>query len=239
MRVVVCDDNTIWLKKFKAQLFTAFSKRKIIPEIFCYTDPKKLMEEETIPADVYFLDIEMPQVDGIDLAAFLKKQQTAEFVFVSAYENYILDTLKVKPIAFIRKEQLGQDLESAIEHLFSELAAKKRTILIMEGKKPITLNLQEIMYFSSSKDYVEAHFLDGSQSVVRQKLMTIEEEVRNYHFLRIHSRYLINLRQLKGIVSSGKKKQVELSNGDKLSVSKPYVLELEDAMLQWFRRSDT
>ena len=239
MQVIVCDDDTAWMIRFKAQLFAAFSEKGVIPEIVCYTDPKELIKKEDVQADVYFLDIELPQIDGIDLAVFLRKRQEAEFVFVSAYENYVLDTLKVKPIAFVRKEQMAQDLEKAIENLLSELAEKKRTILVMEGKKPVTLTIQEIMYFSSSKDYVEVHFLDGSYRVIRQKLATIEEEVRGFHFLRIHNRYIINLRQLKGVVSLGRKKQVELSDGDRLPVSKSYNGELEDRLFQWFRRSDT
>ena len=238
MKFILCDDDIIFQKNFKNQLLAACSKRNIMPEIVCYTNPRELMNQKENQADVYFLDIEMPQpqMDGIDLAAFLKRQQAAEFIFVSAYEKYVWNAMKVKPIAFVRKDQLEQDLERALQEVLREIAEKKQKILLMEGKKPVTLILPEIVYLSSAKDYVEIYFFDGTYLVIRRKLTDIEKELEAYQFLRIHNRYLINLRYLEQMEG---RKQVLLSTGKRLPISKAYYQNVEDTLLRWFRRSDT
>lgn len=158
MKFILCDDDILFQENLKERLLAVCSKRNVIPEITCYTNPKELLWQKDNQADVYFLDIEMPQMDGIDLAAFLKKQQAAEFIFVSAYEHYVWNAMQVKPIAFVRKNRLEQDLEQALQAVLREIAEKKRTILLMEGKKPVTLRLQDIVYLSSAKDYYRSLF---------------------------------------------------------------------------------
>lgn len=236
MKFILCDDDILFQKNFKNQILAACSKRNIMPEIVCHTNPKELMNQKDDQADVYFLDIEMPQMDGIDLAAFLKRQQAAEFIFVSAYEKYVWNAMKVKPIAFVRKDQLEQDLERALQEVLQEIAEKKHKILLMDGKKQVVLNLREMVYLSSAKDYVEIYFFDGNYLVIRQKLADVEKELEAYQFLRIHNRYLINLRYL---VRMEERKQVLLSTGKRLPISKAYYQNVEDTLLRWFRRSDT
>ena len=242
MNIVVCDDNEMFLKHLSGILQKEFARKGCCPDIKCYNSPKKLVDEIREDVDAYFLDIEMPEINGIELAQFLRDRCRSEVIFVSAHSERVWISMKVKPLAFVRKLYLHEDVETAVERLLEETARKKLCIVLYDGKKAVTVRLNQVLYFSSERDYVIIHYADGAERALRQKLDVVEDNVRKYHFIRVHSRYLINLKAVDTIdVFSGVKrdKKIFLKNKTEIPVSSKYCVSVENELFKWFRGMDT
>ena len=242
MKIVVCDDNVAFEKEFVLMLNRAFLHKGYTIEVKSYQSPQELIYAGDEDVDAYFLDIEMPGMDGIELADFLKQKKDSEFIFVSIHDDLLRKTMKVKPIAFVRKDFIQSDLDEAVENFLKEYAQKKKTIAFQDGKRLVTFPLRNIIYFYSEKDYVVV-CLDNEdlEQSIRQKLDSIDKKMKPYEFLRIHNRYLINLRRIKKLHNFRGKKDnaIEMDNGRILPVSQKYVDLVRESIYEWFHQGNT
>ncbi|MCD9021925.1 response regulator [Cohnella silvisoli] len=113
MRVIIVDDEYYALRNLKNKL----EKIADVEVVAMYEDPTTALEEmSSIQPDLAFLDIEMPEIDGINLLGMMfKKRPEMDFVFTSAHHAYVSDTLETKALDFLVKpvkyEQLYVTLE--------------------------------------------------------------------------------------------------------------------------------
>lgn len=242
MKIVVCDDNQLFESNFILELKMAFARKGYIINVKSYQNSQELINAADEDVDAYFLDIEMPGMDGIELAEFLKQQKDSEFIFVSVHEDLLRKTMKVKPIAFVRKTFLKSDLSEAVDDFLKEYVRKKKTVVIQDGKRLLTFCIKDIIYFYSEKDYVvicqDNSDLDHS---IRQKLDVIDDQMQPFDFLRIHNRYLINKRRIKKLhnFKGERKNEIEMDNGIKLPVSQKYVKFVRKSIFDWFQEKTT
>ncbi len=238
MKFVLCDDDEIFLNSFKSILTKDLIRRGLLAEILIFSNANDLYNADCKGVDAFFLDIDMPNISGIELAKLLRVNRSCEFVFVSSHEELIQFSMRVKPIAFIRKLSIEADLKNAVDNLLEELVVKRRTVYLNDGKKGVNIELRSVRYFSSDKDYVLVHTLMQEHLSLRQKLDDVELKVKNFYFLRIHSRYLVNLYFVERFEQDSKKKQklVILKNGESLPVSVKYWQEVKERLKIWFER---
>lgn len=241
MNIVICDDNRVFSQELALELKSVFAQKGFYIHVINYQNPALLMRQVSEHVDAYFLDIEMPDINGIQLAEFLRKQRECEFVFVSVHDELWRSLMKVKPIAFVRKCCLKSDLQEAVDTLIREFKRKKKTIVVYDGKSAVPVRLNDVLYFSSDKDYVVIHDIMQKDRLIRQKLDNVQENVQNYDFLRIHRRYLVNMRHLIYLdpYSFRKTSYIELSDATRLPISEKYLENVKDRLFQWFERQDT
>ena len=168
----------------------------------CSNAIKALEMLRTIPVDLLFLDIKMPQISGID---FLKTLRNPPAVIITtayrefAIEGYDLDLIDylLKPITFDR-------FFKAIERYLRLNHQPSPTLLpptdqqfmyLKSGGKFHKLNIDEVLYIESLKDYVVAHCI-GNKITAKYKISDLEAELQGKGFLRIHRSYLINLKKV-------------------------------------------
>ena len=192
--------------------------------------------------EVYNISYPSKEFTIQELADFLKQKKDSEFIFVSIHDDLLRKTMKVKPIAFVRKDFIQSDLDEAVENFLKEYAQKKKTIAFQDGKRLVTFPLRNIIYFYSEKDYVVV-CLDNEdlEQSIRQKLDSIDKKMKPYEFLRIHNRYLINLRRIKKLHNFRGKKDnaIEMDNGRILPVSQKYVDLVRESIYEWFHQGNT
>ncbi len=224
MKIVICDDNEEFVHLFTLKLKLAFARKGYQVDIKGYCDPLLLIKAKERNVDIYFLDIHMPGIGGIELARLLKRQNDSEIIFVSAHDDLWRKTMKVKPIAFVRKTKLEADLPEAIDDFICEYFGKKKLLLLHYGKSSIRILAKQVLYFSSEREYVIIHFVNGEESSLRQRLDIVEAQMSSAEFLRIHNRYLVNKEKISKIygLGSGVNKKIELKNKVVLPVSRAY-----------------
>lgn len=157
--------------------------------------------------DLMFLDIQMPQITGID---FLKTlSNPPKVVFTTAYSNYALDGYELnvvdyllKPIAFDRfvkainktldlLKSSGQEEEKKLE----EEEEQQEFIFVKADKKLIKVNFDDIFYIEGLKDYVILHTPTG-RIVTLQTMKMLESKLPSELFKRVHRSYIANLTKI-------------------------------------------
>lgn len=164
--------------------------------------------------DAVFLDLDMPEMNGMEAASHLNKlNQSTEIVFVTNHDELVYKAFRFKAIGFIRKKYISEEIDEILDSLIENINAKRQNIVFSGFEKKYSIN--EIIYMQSDDHYVDV-FTENGKNTIRVKLNDIEKEYSHYGFLRIHSRFLVNYRYIYSIENN----VVILSNRSQLPISR-------------------
>jgi DNA-binding LytR/AlgR family response regulator len=191
-----------------------------------YSSPEALACLISNPPDILFLDIEMPELSGVEMLKQLPHKPLT--IFITAFLNYslegyelgVLDYL-VKPVRFERFElainramqflqllRLQQELE--------QKTSSPSTLLIKSGTKKLIVNRSEITHVQAMKDYIII-YCGPEKYVVRSTMKEVEELLGAADFLRVHKSFIVSRKHIS--FSSGNR--IELS-GFEIPVGRKY-----------------
>lgn len=164
---------------------------------------------KTMPADILFLDIQMPHLTGIELLRTLKNPPavvitTAHREFaIEGYELNVIDYL-LKPVSFERFLKAVYKYELLKNPMQAKIAApvssekkndSKAFIYIKSDKRMVRVMLSDLLYIEGLKDYVRVHTAQGP-IITYQTLTYFEEKLSNDQFIRIHRSYIVSLNHI-------------------------------------------
>ena len=176
------------------------------------------------PVDLLFIDINMPDITGLDLVRSL--QERPLIIFTTAYkkfahEGFELDAVDylLKPISF---ERFSRAVQKAIE--FHEYKSKPRyeqeeSLFIYSEYRMMKVNLQDIEYIESLEDYIKIHRVQEKPILTLMTLKGVLEKLPSHKFKRIHRSYIVSVDKVKSILN----RKVTLNSGTELPVSDSYV----------------
>jgi DNA-binding LytR/AlgR family response regulator len=161
------------------------------------------------PADLLFLDIQMPHLTGIDLLRTLKRPPSViittayrEFA-IEGYELNVIDYL-LKPISFERFLKAIDKYQSLNNpsHVKTAVALSNDRdeypgsfIYIKSDKKMVRIMLKDLLYIEGLKDYVRVHTIHGAM-ITYHTLTYFEEKLSNDLFVRTHRSYIVSLNHI-------------------------------------------
>lgn len=152
-------------------------------------------------ADVIFLDINMPALSGLEMAALIPKDQ--RIIFTTAYAEHALDSFAfhvidylLKPVSFKRFLQAIQKLQLQIQPAETiEIRDKEPELLfIKSGRTVINIRFTDILYIEAHKEYLQIHTKD-QKYLVYKRMKDMATSLPD-SFIRIHNSYIINLQHL-------------------------------------------
>lgn len=158
--------------------------------------------------DFLFLDIEMPKISGID---FLRTISNAPMVVItSANKNYAIEGFELNVVDYLLKpltlERVVRAVNKIIEKKSKKIAQSSNNdssefIFLKENKKMIRLNVGDILYFESVKDYVKV--VTPSKTVVtKQNLSYFEQSLKSTDFIRVHRSFIVSIKHIDAFTSS-------------------------------------
>ncbi|WP_205314410.1 LytR/AlgR family response regulator transcription factor [Pedobacter jeongneungensis] len=169
----------------------------------CSNAIKALEVLRSIPVDLLFLDIKMPQITGIDFLKTLKNPPAV--IITTAYreyaiEGYDLDLVDylLKPITFDRFFKAVDRylrLKKPVAKPEISAPATQQFLHIKAGGKFHNLNKEELLYVESLKDYIVIHCTD-KKITAKYKIGDLEAELEENAFLRIHRSFIVNLKKI-------------------------------------------
>lgn len=160
--------------------------------------------------DLLFLDIQMPEINGIEFLKALTVKPVV--IFTTAYaefalEGYELDVIDylLKPFDFARFLKAAEKVRSLniTPHKNEENVSQtsKNYFFIKESNQHIKLAFDDILYIQGLKDYVKIKTLSG-QHIVLQTMKALMEKLPQYQFVRIHNSYIISLDHIESMVQN-------------------------------------
>jgi DNA-binding LytR/AlgR family response regulator len=154
--------------------------------------------------DLMFLDIEMPQLNGLDFVNLLK--DPPKVIFTTAYRQYAVESYEanavdylVKPVSldrFVKAVQRAKGGTAATAEVAPVLPASEAVIFVKSDKKVYRLPLSTITYIESFKDYLVVHTMTGEAIQTYQPISNMEKLLPSEQFLRIHRSYIISIAHL-------------------------------------------
>ena len=156
---------------------------------------------EKTPLDLLFIDINMPDLNGIEFVKTL--ENPPKIVFVTAYSEYALEGFRVDAIDYLLKPiGYGDFLKSANKvktwfdsqyHKPEEARSNKDFLFIKSEYKILRINFDDIRYIEAMSEYIRIH-LTGTKPVMTQLSMkSIEEQLPGDRFMRVHRSFIVNL----------------------------------------------
>lgn len=169
----------------------------------CYNALEALAFLKTNTVDIIFLDINMPQLSGIELAPLLPAETA--IVFTTAYSEHAVESYNFNTVDYLLKPVTLKRFLASVKKIEAQLALPAATakapaiaddtyFFVKSGRELRKILLDEILYFEGEKEYVRIVTPTG-QVLIYRRLKDIEEQLGN-PFTRVHNSYIINLKQL-------------------------------------------
>lgn len=246
LKVIIIDDEEdarYLLRKALEENFT--DKIQIVGEADGYKKGVALLQ--SVPCDVAFLDIKMPDGTGFDILKTLE-DYSFSVVFITAFDRFAIKAFEFSAVGYLVKPFKNSDLIKTIERIIEQkeknsrdsapfkillesyTEQKIRKIVVPNTDGFTVLMLDEILYVNSVRNYSEFHLTNNSRVLTSKPLISYDTLLSEQGFFRIHHSYLINLSHLKAFVRS-EGGAVKMINGDLLPVSRQKKSELMDKFL--------
>lgn len=236
INIAICDDETVFAESLSVQIKNEIiQNNETCTEYICSngTTLIELCQNESI--DVAFVDISMPEMNGFDIAEKLKElNKNILLVFVSGNDRLVFQSYEYQPFWFIPKSQM-QLLKIVIVKIIEKMNMRdeeKRTINVSLNKRMIGVNLKEIYYIKNDDHYIRLITDKSEQSEsYRCKLDVLEDQLRDYWFVRTHKRFLVNCRAIKEI----EKSKCILKNDEEIPISRAKIADVKNKFQDYMR----
>ncbi len=240
IRIGICDDNMVMLQNLENIIGKAFTAHTSDFEILTFSSGALLINAHMQePFHIIFLDIDMPKITGFDVAKTLRDEFTNCFIiFVTIHSELMYESMDFQPFHFIKKdcdEPLALSVNRIVKKLMKHMKQNEKVILEDDISGRRAVYIHNIIYLESDKHYVKYYIKDMSEPIkMRENISECERKYIHYDFVRIHKRYLINLKYLSNFDNTNNEVLLGTIN-KRLVMSKNYKKEVDEKYTLYLR----
>ncbi len=158
-----------------------------------------MKELRDTPAQLLFLDIQMPELSGIEFATILPRD--TKIIFTTAFQQYAIDSYKVGALDYLMKPISYDDFLKAANKALEWFAitqrqqatATDRFMFVKSDYKLVRVSLDDILYIEGLKDYVRFYLEDGTKIMSLMNMKKLEDNLPRPEFLRTHRSYIVHM----------------------------------------------
>ena len=197
IKAIALDDEPLALKiieNFSAQIpYLSLEK--------CFNKQSEAQKYiNKFPVDLIFLDIEMPNKNGLDFYEDIS--QDTKVIFTTAYSEYAVDAFEVNAIDYLVKPFSFERFLKAVEKLkIKKNEAEKEFLMIRADYKLQKINFENILLIEGLDDYVKIHLKSQTVITTKNSLKNISEKLPAHLFIRVHRSYIVPVASIKSFVS--------------------------------------
>lgn len=233
IRVLVCDDDKKFVQDMVERLKELTADRPI-----CITGcsaPEKLTDQFLSDFQIMFLDIDMGNYNGLEIARRVRKLRLdTVLIFVTHYMEYSPEGYEVKAFRYLLKANIEEKLPRYLNEAIREAQSHADRLLFAVNGQPCTIKYDDILYLESSKRLIYLYLTDEQKEnkCFYAVMAELEEQLALAGFLRVHKSYLVNMRYIEKLNYNG----VLLVNKEELPISQKRYSEIKALHLQWRSR---
>ena len=240
LKIVICDDEESANSIISASVEALLASKGIRAEIQKFLSAKKCYQYlKANGADLLFLDIAMPEIDGIAMAKKMRSQELGHFpdiIFVSNNQNRVFDSFQVSPVGFVRKDNFMSDISYVMKnYVETKLSGQKseKRFELRDGNSVTVLKAAKVLYIESYRKTQNVYLTSGETILLHATLDRLYEQVQDCNFIRIHKGYIVNCQHIENFGRS----EVRLSSGNQLPVGRAYYKGAMEQYLTYIREN--
>ena len=209
-KCIVIDDEPLARDLMRSHI-SKLENCEIVAE--CGDAMKAMQELRDHKVDLMFMDIQMPQITGIEFLKILKNPP--KVIITTAYREYALDGFELdvvdyllKPITFERfLKSVNKYYEVSHEEVQNTsqvsdvIQSDEAFIYVKENKRVIKVNLNEILYIEGLSEYVQI-YTDKKKIITKTSMTSLEDKLPAEGFLRIHKSFIVSKSRIESFTAS-------------------------------------
>ena len=245
MKALVVEDKEYIRKALLSLLQRIDADVEVIGE--CASVKEAVVVTKACKPDLIFLDINLTDGNAFD---FLEQVGNLNFkvIFITAYEEYALQALKIGAVDYILKPVDIDELEVALHKVKEKPVLKQKeqikaakmvwanessTLILSLHDSLQVVDLNDLLYCESDKGYTTFYCNDGKKYVVSKTIKEFEEQLSSDSFTRPHQSFIVNLKFIDKYDKSG---IIYLKNGKQIPVSSRKKEHFVASFLSWSRK---
>lgn len=217
--IAICDDEEKIVEILKNKVMMFLKDNNIVANIMVYDQSRTLQYdiEEGKHFDLLLSDIEMPNIDGMNLAAYVKKHlPEVLIIFITAYLKYAVDAFELSVFRYIPKSSINTRLPHALKDAINMINLQADKYYIIETPSRIEkIPYKKILYIQREGKNAVLNLIDNSTVKVRKSLAQVFKECESEDFIFADRGDIVNLAHIINI----KNGIIELKNGTRLPAS--------------------
>ncbi len=231
LHIAICDDSAKYISQVENYLINLNLKNLDYDIFYNGNDIIRELNQNNIYS-IYFLDIEMKPVNGIQLAKVIRRiTKDALIIFITSYSQYVFDVFEVVTFDFLLKPISFHRFKNVLAKAIDYIDLCNMAFCFSYRKNYYTVFYSDIIYFEKSARILFIHTTKQRY----QCNMTFKEllkEIDNNTFVQIHSSCIVNLKYVKSI----NKEEVKLITGSLIYASRDKKQYLKDKHLEYVKR---
>ncbi len=226
MNVIIVDDEPLAHEVLETYI-SKVSNLNLIKNCYNALEAKETIQNDQV--DLMFLDIQMPQLTGLEFVRSMT--QLPLVIFTTAYAEYALESYEIDAVDYLVKPIALEQFLKAINKAQDRYDQENENIQIGDDyffvkadKKLVKLFYNDILYIEGLKDYVIIRTNNG-RVITLQTMKSLEAKLANKNFKRVHRSYILNKTKIKALLGN----VVEIMEGGKekhIPIGKNYRDEL-------------
>jgi two-component system LytT family response regulator len=214
-RALIVDDEPLARKRIRRML-GAEPDMTVVGE--CADGPAAISSICDLSPDIVFLDVQMPEMNGLEVVRAIGPRRLPALVFVTAYDTYALQAFEAEALDYLLKpfdsmrfhetlqrvrrrlgDQRGDEFSEQIRRLASRFGAESRylqRLVVKTGERVLLLNVAEVDWLEAAGNYVCVHAGKDSH-IIRDSLVHLESRLDPAHFARTHRSAVVNLDRIR------------------------------------------
>lgn len=200
IRCLAVDDEPMALKKLENYI----GRLPFLRLVGLCESPIEAMEIMALqPVDALFIDINMPDLNGMEFVSSMPEQPMV--VFTTAYAEYAVESYRLSAVDYLLKPFDFADFQRAATKLLKQAMSPPRQsgrqetcIYVKDGYKYVNINMSDILYAKAMSDYVKLYLCDGNSVIANITMKQLKEKLPE-QYIQVHRSYIVNMNLVREI----------------------------------------
>ena len=167
-----------------------------------FTSTSRALEYlEQFPADLIFLDINMPSISGLEFAKRIPQQSMV--IFTTSYTEYAVESYSLNAVDYLLKPYTFARFQQAIEKAEAvqrfQQNERQQYLILRVDYSLIRIALPDILFIEGLDNYLKVHVRNQSPIVVRMTMKALQEKLPDNEFVRVHRYYIVAIAKISSI----------------------------------------
>lgn len=235
MNIAIVDDDVRFSEKVERFARQFYQKKGENIEVSQYTKGLVLIQDmdEKKHFDIYMLDVEMPQINGFDLAKKIQaKQPKARIIFITSHEKYALRSIKIGSYYFILKEEYDYELKRILERIYQEEIENGQYYTIQTDTHYERFCMSGILHITKQDKYAIFHCMDNKEYYERISLEKIYQKLPQDCFIFVNRQVIIHMKHVIRLEQN----KITMQDKTVIPISRRMSVEVKDNLAEFWGR---